>query len=80
MTRVALKQGEAPARVLSEEEFINEIAALEAAGFRGAAPGPVTVEALDEDGRVCWRGYYTSVERLAQLAHQLVLERGASRT
>ncbi len=78
MTRLTLKQGGAPPRVLSEDEFINEILTLEATGFRTVTPGPVTVEALDDQGRVCWRGYYTSVVRLAQLAHQLAREQLAS--
>jgi hypothetical protein len=69
----------ARARVLSEEDFIREIRELEASGFAGAAPGPVTVvEGLDADGRVCWRGYYLRLDRLVVLAEHLLREREAS--
>ena len=79
MIRVALKPADAPPRVLSEEEFIREIAELAAAGFTGAKPGPVSVEALEPDGRVSWRAYYTSIERLAEMAEELVRDRIATR-
>lgn len=78
MIRVALKPADTPPRVLSEDEFIREIAELQAAGFAGAKPGPVSVEALDADGRVRWRAYYTSIERLAEMAEELVRERIAT--
>ena len=75
MIRVALRHGDSPPRVLSEDEFIREIEQLEAAGFATALPGPVSVEAFDGEGRVCWRAYYASMERLTELAKQLAQER-----
>jgi hypothetical protein len=75
MIRVALKDDDAVPRVLTHEEFIREIEALAAGGFAGAARGPVSVEALDSDGRVRWRAYFSSVERLATQAQDLVRER-----
>lgn len=77
MIRVALKHDDAVARVLSEDEFIREIGELADAGFAGAARGPVSIEALDGDGRVRWRAYFPSVERLAPLARELVREQSA---
>jgi len=77
MIRVALKHDDAAPRVLSEDEFIREISRLEATGFAGAVSGPVSVEALDGDGRVRWRAYFPSVQRLAPLARELVRESSA---
>jgi hypothetical protein len=75
MNRLAVQQGDAPMRVLSEDEFIHEIAQLEAIGFAGQASGPVNIDGLDEQGRVCWHAYYTSVRQLTDLKQQLINER-----
>ncbi len=77
MNRLAVQQGDAPPRVLSEDEFIREIEQLEASGFAGQAPGPVNIDGLDADGRVCWHAHYTSVRQLADLKQQLLSERAA---
>lgn len=75
MIRIALKRSGIPPRLLSEEEFIHEFQGFEAVGFAGAARGPVSVEAFDAGGRLCWRAHYTSVERLAELARDMSRER-----
>jgi hypothetical protein len=64
-----------PERILSEDGFIAEVLALERVRFANAPGGAVTIEALDERGRVCWRGYYASAQELAALARQLKKER-----
>jgi hypothetical protein len=77
MNRLAVQQGDAPARVLSEDEFIHEIEQLEANDFAGQAPGPVSIDGLDTEGRVCWHAYYGSVRQLTNLKRQLISERAA---
>jgi hypothetical protein len=77
MNRLAVQQGDAPPRVLSEDEFIHEIEQLEASGFAGQVPGPVSIDGLDTEGRVCWHAYYATVRQLTNLKRQLISERAA---
>jgi hypothetical protein len=53
-------------RSLPEPEFLREIAELKRNNFADARKGPVTIEATDERGRVCWRGYYRDLEAVAR--------------
>lgn len=53
-------------RSFPESDFIREIVALERAHILSAFDGPVTIEAIDNRGRVCWRGYYRNVETAAR--------------
>lgn len=77
MLRMTLPHEPSPPRTLTQEQFIAEIQALQADGFADAPAGPVTIEALDGDGRVSWRAYYTSFAGLAGLVRELLAERAA---
>jgi hypothetical protein len=61
--------------VLKPDELICELEEMAARAFAGAPPGPVSVEALDEDSRVSWSAYYKSAEELETLLRQLLAER-----
>ena len=52
-------------RVIRVGEFMEEVEAFRRRNFVGAPDGPLTVEALDAQGRLCWRAYYTSFQLLA---------------
>lgn len=45
---------------------MREVNALKERGFVDAPRGPLTIEALDHQGRLCWRAYYTSFQLLAE--------------
>jgi len=75
MLRITLPREPSARRTLTEDEFIEEIEGLQVGGFADAPLGPVTVEALDAEGRVAWRAYYGSFARLGQLARELLAER-----
>lgn len=79
MIRVALTHDDTQPRVLSEDEFVREIERLERADFVSALTGPVALESLDAEGRVRWRAYFSSIQRLAPLAQELVRDVVASR-
>jgi hypothetical protein len=58
-------------RTAPVEQFLREVTALRERGFVDAPRGPLTLEALDQDGRLCWRAYYTSFQLLAdELDHE----------
>jgi hypothetical protein len=53
-------------RSVPEADFFQELAVLERNHFVGVGAGPVTIEAVDERGRICWRAYYKSFRALAR--------------
>ena len=53
-------------RIAPVEQFMREVNALKERGFVDAPRGPLTIEALDHLGRLCWRAYYTSFQLLAE--------------
>jgi len=53
-------------RTVAERDFLIEVTALQERGFAGLTPGPITIEAVDERGRVCWRAYYKGFRALAR--------------
>jgi hypothetical protein len=57
--------------VLSEDEFLSRIDGLADRGFAGAPFGAVSVEAIDELGRLKWRAHYKGAAELAILARQI---------
>lgn len=75
MLRLTWRASPLPPRVLKPDELICELEEMAARAFAGAPPGPVSVEALDEDSRVSWSAYYKSAEELETLLRQLLAER-----
>ena len=53
-------------RMLPEREFLGEVMALSERDFVGVANGPITIEVMDERGRICWRAYYRGYRALAR--------------
>jgi len=49
-------------RSLPESTFLRELAWHRQRGFEGVPRVPVTIEAIDEQGRVWWRGFYRDLE------------------
>lgn len=62
-------------RQVSEDELIAELEHLAEHGFAGLPEGPVVVEGLDARHCVAWRAHYKNAQGLAQLLHQLSVER-----
>jgi len=58
MYRLLWQQAGTPQRTLDGDGLLREIQALSARDFADVAPGPITIEALDEQHCVCWRAYY----------------------
>lgn len=78
MIRWIWRAASKPARTLTEDQFISEILHLAERSFAGAPGGPLTIESLDVQGRVCWRAYYRHPRELLGLARQLCEERALS--
>jgi hypothetical protein len=57
--------------VLSEDELLSQVDRLAETGFAGAPVGMVTVEAVDELGRIQWLAHYASAADLAILARHI---------
>jgi hypothetical protein len=55
-------------RLVEEEVFVREVIG---SGPSEIPPGGLVIEALDELGRVRWTAYYSSYERLVELAREL---------
>ena len=62
-------------QIMPEADFWHELSAHEISQFADVSPGPVTLEVVDDQGRVCWRAYYKSYRALAQ---ELIQERKGS--
>jgi hypothetical protein len=71
MLRVFFGQVEVPPWVLSEDELLSRVESLAEEGCAGTPAGPVSVEAVDELGRLKWRAHYSSAADLAILARQI---------
>lgn len=56
--RLVWQHAATPQRTLDGDALLGEIHALSAKGFADVAPGPITIEALDDQHCVCWRAYY----------------------
>jgi hypothetical protein len=52
-------------RLVSEDELARELEAHSQDGFLGVPEGPITIEGIDEQGRLCWRAYYSDWKSLA---------------
>ena len=53
-------------RMLPERAYLGEFLALRERDFVGVANGPITIEAMDERGRICWRACYRGYRALAR--------------
>jgi hypothetical protein len=62
---------------LSEDELLSRVDGLAKVSFAGVRPGRVSVEAIDELGRVQWCAYYPCAADLAILARQIRQARAA---
>ena len=74
MLRLTWRSSGGPPRLLTQDQFINEVGQMARRDFAGAPVGPVLVEALDECSEVIWRGYYEGAAGLVVLLRQLVAE------
>ena len=52
-------------RLVSEDELASELEAHGQNDFLEVPEGPVTIEGIDEQGRLCWRAYYSDWKALA---------------
>ncbi len=75
MIRWIWRGATAPTRTLTEDEFLSELLQLAERSFAGVPQGPVTIESLDVQERVCWRAYYQRPQELLGLARHLCDER-----
>lgn len=75
MIRWIWQAGSMPSRTLTEDQFVSEVLELAERSFAGVPEGPVTIESIDADERVCWSAYYQRPEALLGLARQLCEER-----
>lgn len=57
-----------PQRTLTEEALLDEIERGHDGEHPDAPPGPITIDALDGQHRVCWRAYCRNVDELPSLA------------
>src|SRR5262249_51066507 len=67
-----------PSRTMTEDQFIHEVLALAGRSFAGVPQGPITIEAIDAEERICWRAYYRQPEELLGLVREICDERALS--
>jgi hypothetical protein len=77
MLRVFFGPNERSSWELSEDELLSRVDGLANVSFAGAPAGRVSVEAVDELGRVKWCAYYPGAADLAILARQIRQARAA---
>jgi hypothetical protein len=69
MLRIIEGKVSAAPRLIEDEAFFQELVALSP---NEMPSGGLVIEALDDLGRVRWTAYYSSYERLMELARELM--------